>query len=73
MHDGRFQTLEEVIKFYSTGIQPHANLHPNLKNEDGTPKQFNFSQANKNALVAYLGTLTDDDMITDITYSDPFK
>ncbi len=31
MHDGRFQTLEEVIEFYDHGIQPHPQLSTTLR------------------------------------------
>ncbi|MBN8683827.1 MAG: c-type cytochrome [Chitinophagales bacterium] len=73
MHDGRFKTIEEVIEFYSTGIQPHANLHPMLRTISGEPKKFNFSTEQKQALVAFLKTLTDEQFIADVRFSDPFK
>lgn len=73
MHDGRFATLEEVVEHYSTGIQPHENLHPFLKEENGQPKRFNFSQEEKNALIAFLRTLTDHSMIKEEKFSNPFK
>ena len=73
MHDGRFQTLEQVIEHYSSGIQQHQNLHPELRNTDGSPKKFNFSQQDKDALLAFLNTLTDTKMVADVRYSDPFK
>jgi cytochrome c peroxidase len=31
MHDGRFKTLEEVIEFYNSGIQPHPQLSEELR------------------------------------------
>lgn len=31
MHDGRFKTLEQVVEFYNSGIQPHRNLHWTLR------------------------------------------
>ncbi|MEL6591871.1 MAG: cytochrome c peroxidase [Bacteroidota bacterium] len=31
MHDGRFQTLEEVIEHYDNGVQAHPNLAPQLR------------------------------------------
>lgn len=73
MHDGRFQTLEQVVEHYSKAIKPHANLHENLKNFDGTPKRFNFSTEDKAALVAFLRTLTDEKLLADVRYSNPFK
>jgi len=73
MHDGRFETLEEVIEFYSSGIQAHPNLSAALKNQDGTPKKFNFTDEEKTALVDFLKTLTDTDLLTHPKFSDPFK
>lgn len=31
MHDGRFKTLEEVVEFYNSGIQPHPQLSDALR------------------------------------------
>lgn len=73
MHDGRFETLEEVIDFYSTGIQAHPNLSRPLRGPGGDPVKFNFTQAEKDALVAFLHTLTDHEMLADEKYSDPFE
>ncbi len=55
MHDGRFQTLEEVIEHYDAGIHRIALTDPLLlirPNLDLTP-------ADKRALVAFLKTLSD--------------
>ena len=72
MHDGRFETLREVIDHYSEGIADHPNLHPNLK-EFGEPKRMNFTEQEKNALEAYLKTLTDEELKADVKFSNPFK
>ena len=72
MHDGRFATLMEVVEHYSSGIQNHQNLITPLVNDAGEVGQFNFNQEEKNALVAFLNTLTDNDMLTDEKYSNPF-
>lgn len=73
MHDGRFKTLREVIDFYSTGIQPHPNLHPLLREADGSPKRFNFSEEDKEDLLAFLRMLTDFRPGGDARFSDPFR
>ncbi len=73
MHDGRFETLEECIEHYSTGIQDHPNLDERLRAETGEPKIFNISDYDKKAIIAFLGTLTDKDMISAKRFSDPFK
>jgi cytochrome c peroxidase len=72
MHDGRFKTLNEVLEHYSHGIKPDANLDEQLKT-NGSPMRMNISQHEKDAIIAFLGTLTDADMLTNSNYSDPFK
>jgi cytochrome c peroxidase len=73
MHDGRFETLEEVIDHYSENIQPHPNLHPLLAEADGTPKVFSISPIEKQAIIAFLNSMTSREMLTDVRFSDPFK
>lgn len=73
MHDGRFATLEQVIEHYNSGIQPNPNLAPQLKTPNGTPKQLNLTAQQKSALVAFLKTLTDNALTTDVKFSNPFK
>ena len=61
MHDGRFRTLEEVVEHYSTGIPRSPTLDPNLaKHPDGGVP---LSSADKQALVAFLKTLTDEQFL----------
>ncbi len=73
MHDGRFTTLEQVVEHYSTGIKANPNLSPQLRNPNGTPRLLNLSASDKAALVAFLKTLTDTKVTTDVKYSNPFK
>jgi len=57
MHDGRFQTLEQVVEHYATGVKRSATLDPNLaKHPDGGVP---LTETDKRALVAFLKTLTD--------------
>jgi cytochrome c peroxidase len=72
MHDGRFTTLEAVIDHYSRGIQAHPHLDANLKDGSGQPKRMNFTAEEKDALIAFLRTLTDVSFISNPKYSDPF-
>ncbi len=72
MHDGRFATLEAVIDHYSSGVKPHPNLSPELKNEDGSPAKLDLSSEDKAALTAFLNTLTDEELLADPRFSDPF-
>lgn len=73
MHDGRFATLEQVIDHYSSGIQAHPNLLPPLLGADGQVNQFNFNEEEKAALLAFLHTLTDEVMLNDVKFSNPFR
>lgn len=73
MHDGRFQTLEEVVEHYNSGIQAHPNLDYDLRESNGTPKRLNLSNDQKQALVAFLKTLTDQELIADTRFANPFK
>ena len=72
MHDGRFETLEEVIDFYSQNIQPTPNLSDKLMTEDGQPKRMNFTEQDRTDLIAFLHTLSG---IThnDEEFSNPFR
>ena len=72
MHDGRFETLEEVIDFYSKDIQDHQNLHPMLRDELGHPLKLNLSEDDKDALLAFLNTLTDMSELGHEKFSDPW-
>jgi len=75
MHDSRFQTLEEVLEFYSSQINAHANLDDLLSTNfttGGPPIDLNFTKSEQKAIIAFLKTLTDFEFITDPMYSNPF-
>ena len=72
MHDGRFNSLNQVIQFYSQDIQNHPNLHPALKDNRGRAVNYRFNNDERRALVDFLNTLTDFELITDEKYIDPF-
>jgi cytochrome c peroxidase len=57
MHDGRFQTLDQVVEHYASGVVRTATLDPNLAKHPvaGLP----LTAADKQALVAFLTSLTD--------------
>lgn len=72
MHDGRFASLNQVIEHYSGKIEPHPNLSAELRNSDGSPIRLNLNDQDKAALIAFLNTLTDEEMMADERFSDPF-
>jgi cytochrome c peroxidase len=73
MHDGRFKTLEEVIEHYNSGVKNHPNLSPPLRLPDNGVRRLNLNQNQKDALVAFLKTLSDPTMLGDEKFSTPFK
>jgi len=73
MHDGRFETLEEVVEHYNSGIKKHPTLAPALTDESGNPVKLNLTETEKSALVAFLKTLTDKSIETEEKWSDPFN
>ena len=76
MHDGRFTNLEQVVEFYNSGVVDNPNLSPPLRNPPPgppSPRRLNLTQQQKDALVAFLRTLTDPNIATDPKLSDPFN
>jgi len=73
MHDGRFETLEQVMDHYKTGVTTHPNLDTRLRNTDGSVKRPKISDSEVQAIIAFLGTMTDFEMITDERFSNPFS
>lgn len=67
MHDGRFNTLEQVVDHYVNGVQDHPQLDWSLKNN-----KIELNEVEQLDLVAFLKTLTDHDFIVDSRYTDPF-
>ena len=65
MHDGRFQTLDEVIDHYDQHVVFSRNVDPNLR-------VLNLSESDRAALVAFIKTLEDPDFMTDERYQSPF-
>ena len=54
MHDGRFQTLEQVINHYNNAFEHSDTLDPNLAKH---PNGLGLATADQAALVAFLKTL----------------
>lgn len=73
MHDGRFTNLEQVVEFYNSGVVNNPNLSPPLRTPGGGVLRLNLTTAQKAALVAFLKTLTDTNLVADPKFSDPFN
>ncbi|MDE0207134.1 MAG: cytochrome-c peroxidase [Candidatus Tectomicrobia bacterium] len=67
MHDGRFATLQDVLEHYSSGIQSHNNLGSFLPD-----RGLDLTARQRNAMEAFLHTLTDLAFTSDPKFSDPF-
>ena len=65
MHDGRFLTLDETIDHYITGGSPSRNLSPILH-------PLTMSSENRAALIAFIKTLEDPEVLSESKYSSPF-
>jgi len=64
MHDGRYDSLQQVLEHYSDGIRRSSTLDPLLA--DPTP----LSPEQRAALLAFLDTLTDEDFVHDPRFSE---
>jgi len=51
MHDGSFDTLDDVVDFYSNGARQNPDIDPVLR-------QLNLSNKEKKQLVAFLRALS---------------
>jgi len=74
MHDGSFTSLLEVVNHYNSIPDNPENtlLDARLEGPGGQPQQLNLSGAQKQAIIAFLGTLTGSDIYTNEKWSDPF-
>jgi cytochrome c peroxidase len=78
MHDGRFETLEEVLDHYDSGIKKSDTLSPlimeagNIEKDAPDRISLNLTENEKAAVIAFMHTLTDQDFVTDERFSNPF-
>lgn len=89
MHDGRFETLEQVIEHYNSGVVEHPYLDWRMTNQGNIafltdnpepseevmfqPWKLRLTEREKDALVAFLKTLTDRSLEVDPRFSNPFN
>lgn len=69
MHDGRFQTLEEVIEHYNMGGHPSPTIDPLMK-ASGIGR--NWTAQEKEDLLNFLKTLSDPAFLTNPAFQDPY-
>lgn len=66
MHDGRFETLEEVIEHYNSGGHIAENL-------GGDIRPLGLTDQEKGHLLTFLKTLTDTSFVNNPKFSSPFE
>ena len=67
MHDGRFNSLEEVMDHYDSGVKNSSSLDAQLKS--GTRLGIPLSAVEKKQLILFLNTLTDSTLINNKNFS----
>jgi cytochrome c peroxidase len=77
MHDGRFQTLEEVLDHYNEHIRVSSTLSPLIRQASNeSPEEgevmLRLREDEKEAIIAFLHMLTDSTFISDPKFSNPF-
>lgn len=71
MHDGRFQTLEEVVMHYSFQVKHSSTVDPLMKKV--SQGGLLLSPQDRADLVAFLKTFTDTTFLKNPAYSNPFE
>jgi cytochrome c peroxidase len=71
MHDGRFQTLAEVIDFYSHKVQGSPSISPLMHHVNRGGVQL--VQSEKEDLLNFIKTLRDDDFLSNPDIAAPDK
>lgn len=71
MHDGRFNTLPEVLNHYSSGVKMSSTLDPLL--QKGNRIGVALTSQQKLYIIAFLKTLTDYSLINNPEFSNPYR
>lgn len=70
MHDGRFNTLEEVVEHYNSGGLPSPTVDPFMKYTEGGLMLPPVSKAD---IIAFLKTLTDTTFVNNPDFQNPHE
>ncbi len=79
MHDGRFETLGDVLRHYNQDIQHSATVSPLILQADNTTIDptasfgLNLTESELQSIEAFLHTLTDESFLSDPRFSNPFS
>jgi cytochrome c peroxidase len=72
MHDARFNTLEEVVEFYNSGVHWTSPSIDPLMTKPAKKYGLGLTPAQKSNLVKFLQTLTDTTFLNNPAYKSPF-
>jgi len=77
MHDGSVSTLRDVIAHYAAGGRtitdgPYQGVGRQNPNKSSTIRGFSLSDAEQDDLIAFLESLTDEDVLRDPRFADPW-
>ena len=74
MHNGIFNSLEQVVNHYNLipNNPANTNLDNRLRGPGGVTQNLQLTQQQKDALVAFLKTLSGNAIYTDTRWSNPF-
>jgi cytochrome c peroxidase len=77
MHDGSIATLDEVLAHYAAGGRtiaegPHAGVGSENPFKDPLLAGFEMTNKQRDEVIAFLESLTDDEFLTDPALSDPW-
>ena len=68
MHDGRFQTLAQVLDHYDSGMVATENLDPIFQQNETLG--ISLTEDEKQKIIAFLETLTDDNFLLDDRFAE---
>ena len=68
MHDGRFQTLAQVLDHYDSGMVVTENLDPVFQQNENLG--ISLTEDEKQKIIAFLETLTDDNFLLDDRFAE---
>lgn len=71
MHDGRFETLKEVLDHYSEHVEMSPTINESIfiyAPQGGAQ----LTEQQKHQVIAFLHTLTDSSLLTNPSYSNPW-
>jgi cytochrome c peroxidase len=78
MHDGSIKTLSEVLDHYAAGGRtikdgPNAGVGSKNPNKDPLVRGFEMTEQERQDVIAFLESLTDEEFLTNPAFADPWQ